>query len=111
MSKTANFIAVDLGASGGRVLVGRWNGEAFGLEELHRFDNGGVNVLGHFYWDALRLWSEIKIGLARYTAKYSEPPAGIGVDTWGVDYALLDQAGKPAGQPAHLPRSTHRRLP
>jgi rhamnulokinase len=99
MSNTANFIAVDLGASGGRILLGRWDGEKFSLAELHRFANSAVNVLGHFHWDALRLWSEIKTGLARYAADYNDPPAGIGVDTWGVDYALLDQAGNLLGNP------------
>ena len=100
MSK-ANFIAVDLGASGGRVLLGKFNGERFELEALHRFPNGPVNVLGRLHWDVLGLWQEIKTGLRRYSETYDEPLAGIGVDTWGVDFALLDEAGTLLGHPYH----------
>ena len=99
MKETKNYIAVDLGASNGRVLLGKWDGERFELEELHRFENGPVNVLGHLYWDVFRLWSDIKTGLARYASRFSEPPAGVGVNTWGVDYALLDAKGNLLGNP------------
>lgn len=98
---TTNFVAVDLGASNGRVLAGLWDGERFALEELHRFPNGPVRIAGHLYTDALRLWTEINAALAAYTARYKTPPAGIGVDTWGVDYALLDRAGNLLGNPYH----------
>ncbi|MEA3337891.1 MAG: rhamnulokinase family protein [Chloroflexota bacterium] len=101
MPATANFLAVDLGASGGRVMLGRWDGARFALEELHRFPNGPVNLLGRLHWDHLRLWTEIKQGLSRYAARYDEPAAGIGVDTWGVDYALLDRNGALLGNPFH----------
>jgi rhamnulokinase len=100
-SQAANFLAVDLGASGGRVMLGRWDGSRFELEELHRFANGPVEVLGRLHWDHLRLWTEIKAGLAAYAARHEEPLAGIGVDTWGVDYALLDHAGNLLGNPYH----------
>jgi len=101
MSQTVNFLAFDLGSSNGRVMVGRWDGARFALDELHRFENGAVNVLGHIYWDALRLWTEIKTGLARYAARFDDPPAGVAVDTWGVDYGLLDRAGNLLGNPYH----------
>ncbi len=101
MTATANFLAIDLGASGGRVMLGRWDGAAFALEELHRFHNGPVEVMGRLHWDHLRLWSEIKTGLARYAAANTEPLASIGVDTWGVDYALLDRSGRLLGNPYH----------
>lgn len=101
MSKTANFLAADLGASNGRVLLGRWDGERFRLEVLHRFENGPTNVLGRLYWDVLALWREIKIGMMRYAAANAEPLAGIGIDTWGVDYGLLDAAGRLLGNPVH----------
>lgn len=100
-SQAANFLAVDLGASGGRVMQGRWDGGRFELEELHRFANGPVEVLGRLHWDHLRLWTEIKVGLAAYAARSAEPVAGIGVDTWGVDYALLDRTGNLLGNPYH----------
>jgi rhamnulokinase len=101
MPQTTNFIAVDLGASNGRVLLGQWDGTRFELQELHRFPNGPVNILGRMHWDVLHLWNEIKIGLSRYAAQFSEPPAGIGVDTWGVDFGLFDSAGQLLGNPVH----------
>ncbi|NOZ49398.1 MAG: rhamnulokinase [Chloroflexi bacterium] len=101
MTTTANFLAVDLGASGGRVILGRWDGARFTLEVLHRFANGPVAIHGRLYWDHLRLWSEINASLQAYTQRYQEPLTSIGVDTWGVDYALLDGAGKLLGNPYH----------
>ncbi|MBP6440731.1 MAG: rhamnulokinase, partial [Caldilineaceae bacterium] len=101
MGATANFLAADLGASNGRVLLGRWNGERFDVEELHRFANGPTTVLDRMYWDVLTLWSELKFGLARYAGQYSAPLSGIGVDTWGVDYGLVDKAGRLLGNPVH----------
>ena len=98
---TTNFIAVDLGASGGRVLLGKFDGERFELEALHRFPNGPVDVLGRLHWDVLGLWREIKKGLRHYAEICNEPLAGIGVDTWGVDFALLDEAGTLLGHPHH----------
>lgn len=96
-----NYIAVDLGASNGRVLRARWDGARFALEELHRFDNGPVAVQDRLYWDALALWKSILTGLERYAAQETTPPAAIGLDTWGVDYALLDRAGRLLGNPVH----------
>ena len=100
MSK-ANFIAVDLGASGGRVLLGRFDGERFDLEELHRFPNSPVTVLDSLYWDVLQLWDDIKTGLRRYAEVEAAPLMGISVDTWGVDFALLDASGSLLGNPQH----------
>jgi rhamnulokinase len=97
----ANFIAVDLGASSGRVVSAEWDGSAFRLRELHRFDNEPVTVRGHVHWDVLRLWHEIKVGLTKYAQSGTRPLTGIGVDTWGVDYALLDAGGKLLGNPYH----------
>jgi rhamnulokinase len=99
MTHSLNFLSIDLGASSGRVLLARWDGARFDLQELHRFPNGAVNVMGHLQWDVLRLWSEIKDGIARYAAQFDQPLAGIGVDTWGVDFALLDRAGRLLGNP------------
>lgn len=99
MKQTANFLAIDLGASSGRVLLGRWTGARFDLHEVHRFPNAPVSVLGHLHWDVLRLWTEITTGLARYAALFEAPLAGIGIASWGVDFALLDQAGTLLGNP------------
>ena len=101
MKHSADFLAIDLGASNGRVVLGCWDGQRFDLHELHRFANGPVNVLGNLHWDPLRLWTEIKVGLARYGQQNSQPLAGIGLDTWGVDFALLDRAGRMLGNPFH----------
>ena len=101
MAELADFLAVDLGASGGRVLLGRWDGNAFDLQEVHRFPNGPVSVLGHLHWDVLRLWSEIQAGLARYDTRVDGQLAGIGLDTWGVDFGMLDGAGRLLGNPYH----------
>ncbi len=101
MNATTNFLAVDMGASSGRMLLARWDGARFTLQELHRFPNGPVDLNGHLYWDALRLWDEIKAGLARYASQCGEPASAIGVDTWGVDFALLDRSGQMLGNPVH----------
>jgi rhamnulokinase len=101
MSETTNYLAIDLGASSGRVIVGGWDGQRFTLHELHRFPNGPVQVLDHLHWDVLRLWHEIKAGIAQYAAQDDTPLAGIGVDTWAVDFGLLDRAGRLLGNPYH----------
>jgi rhamnulokinase len=101
MSHTANFLAADLGASSGRLMVGRWNGRSFSLDELHRFSNAGVSLGDSLYWDALGIWSKIEAGLTRYVSRFDDLPQGIGVDAWGVDYALLDRCGRLIGNPYH----------
>ncbi len=101
MSQTGNFLAIDLGASSGRVMLGRWDGRRFDLHELHRFPNGPVSIMGRLHWDVLYLWQEIREGIARYAAQHAEPLAGIGIDTWAVDFALLDGTGEMLGHPYH----------
>lgn len=91
-------LAVDLGAESGRVMAVHFDGSGLQLQELQRFANGPVNVRGTIYWDFLQLWAEIQAGVAK-----GKPfdPAGIGVDTWGVDFALLDKDGRLLGNPVH----------
>jgi rhamnulokinase len=101
MTATTNFLAADLGASNGRVLLAAWDGERFDLQVLHRFANGPVAIHDRLYTNALGLWTEIQAGISRYASQYSAPPAGIGVDTWGVDYGLLDRDGRLLGNPVH----------
>ncbi len=101
MTHTANFIAADLGASSGRVMLGRWNGRTFALQELHRFPNGGVRASGSLHWDAFGMWSEIQNGLRKYRALFDHCPTTIGVDAWGVDFGLLDKQGRLLGNPYH----------
>ncbi|MHB1936411.1 MAG: rhamnulokinase [Acidobacteriaceae bacterium] len=101
MTHTANFVATDLGASSGRLMVGSWNGQIFSLDELHRFPNSGIYAAGSLHWDVLGLWSEIQHGLTKYRARFEDTPAAIGVDAWGVDFALLDPRGHLLGNPYH----------
>lgn len=98
---TTNFLAIDLGASSGRVMLGRWDGRRFTLDELHRFANGPVEIAGHLHWDVQRLWREVRAGIARYAAQDATPLAGIGIDTWGVDFGLLDATGRLLHPPFH----------
>ena len=83
------------------MLLGRWDGERFALSELHRFSNGPVMVLDRLYWDILQLWEEIKTGLRVYAKEHGNASAGIGIDTWGVDFVLLDKHGELLGNPVH----------
>jgi len=99
MQDAMKFVAVDLGASSGRLMVGLWDGRGFVLEELHRFANGGVTVRGGVEWDVLRLWQEIQTGLMKFRVKHGGAPAGIAVDSWGVDFGLLDRCGRLVGNP------------
>ena len=101
MSQTAHFIAADLGASSGRIMLGEWNGRAFSLRELHRFPNAGVRAAGTLYWDILAIWSQIQAGLRKYRATTSRTPQGIAVDAWGVDFGLLDRCGRLVANPVH----------
>jgi rhamnulokinase len=77
-------LAVDLGASGGRVVSGAFDGRLLELEEIHRFENGPVAMGGQLIWDLPRLWQEVVAGLRAAAARH-----GGGVDTWGVDFSFL----------------------
>jgi rhamnulokinase len=95
------YLAIDLGAESGRVKAGIWNGKKIRLEEIHRFANGPVVLAGTIRWDVLRLWSEIQHGLALAGKKFGRQIVSIGVDTWGVDFVLLNQQDEILGQPYH----------
>ena len=83
-------LAVDIGASSGRVLAGEFDGSKLRLSELHRFDNGPVYVQGGMYWDLLALWKSVQEGLRAAGNKFgAESIRSVGVDTWGVDFGLL----------------------
>lgn len=90
--KTRTMAAVDLGASSGRVLLVRFDGQRLMLEEVHRFANRPVMLRGHRFWNVLSLWDEILIGLGR-ARRVTGTLDSIGIDTWGVDYALVDARG------------------
>jgi rhamnulokinase len=94
-----NFIAVDMGASSGRCALGTFDGEKLSLEIANRFPNGPIEACGHWYWDALNLYQGVKEGLARIARQQRGNIASIGVDSWGVDFALLDREGKLTSNP------------
>jgi sugar (pentulose or hexulose) kinase len=91
--------AVDLGASGGRVMAGQVGGSGVALHEVHRFPNLPVTAGGTLYWDILRLFAEVRHGLAEAARRF--PLAGAGIDSWGVDFGLLDDSGALLGNPVH----------
>jgi rhamnulokinase len=99
MMHTKTFLAVDLGASSGRHMLGRFDGAALQLEEVYRFDNRAVEVAGHLYWDLLRLWSEARHGLRAAAEAAGGQIASVGVDTWGVDFGLLGRGDELLGNP------------
>jgi rhamnulokinase len=95
------YIAVDLGAESGRVMLGKVSAEELRLEEVHRFSNGPIEYNGHLQWDFGRLLSEIKTGLGKAAKQAGGEVAGIGVDSWGVDFGLLDEKGNLMENPYH----------
>lgn len=101
MSETASYIAVDLGAESGRVMLGTIADGKLHLEEMHRFDNGPVETDGSLRWDFDRLLSEVKTGIGLATKKADGEPLGIGVDTWGVDFGLIGGDGRLIEAPYH----------
>jgi rhamnulokinase len=96
----ATMAAVDLGAQSGRVVLGRFDGERISIDEVYRFDNVSVLAAGTLYWDALRLFEQVLDGLTA-AARASEQIDSVGVDSWGVDFALVDRAGTLIGNPVH----------
>ena len=82
-------LAVDLGASGGRIVSGAFDGRLLELEEIHRFENGPVAMGGQLIWDLPRLWQEVVAGLRAAAARHGGGVASVGVDTWGVDFSFL----------------------
>ncbi len=112
------FAAVDLGATSGRVVAGIVDGDAIGLETVHRFQNGVHEAVGHLRWDLTTLYDEVLAGLAALAGRYPEVES-IGIDTWGVDYGLLDGEGNLLAEPiayrdertASVVESVHARIP
>ena len=88
------YLAADFGAGSGRVIVGTPSTEGIQLEEIHRFENNQKIIDGHLRWDFEALFNELKTGLKKAFAKYGDEIESIGIDTWGVDYGLLDEDGK-----------------
>ncbi len=95
-----HYLAVDLGAESGRVMSARIGAKGISLVEQHRFLNEPVKVGPTLHWDILGLWRGIKTGIAK-ALRSGGPIHGIGVDTWGVDFGLIDHNGELIGNPVH----------
>lgn len=89
-----NLLAFDLGSSNGKVVLGKYNGNSLELNEVHRFDNETVNFHGELYWNVPGLFTELKQGLIRASEETEGKIGSLGISTWGVDYALLDERGR-----------------
>jgi rhamnulokinase len=100
MAAVKKLLAFDLGAESGRGVLGRFDGQRLGLEVVHRFPNGPVRTLDTIHWDVLRLHGELLAGLRRCAAEQGGVDS-VGVDTWGVDFALLGRGGTLLGNPRH----------
>ena len=94
------YIAVDLGAESGRVIVGSVE-NGFEFEVINRFPSRNTRVHGTLYWDALFIFDQIKAGVRTAVEKYGTEIVSVGVDTWGVDFGLLDSSGGLIGNPVH----------
>lgn len=97
--KQKKVLAFDFGASSGRAMLGTYDGNTIEIEEIHRFSNDPVVVNGTMYWDVLRLFYEIKQGIIK--AKHYGSFCSIGVDTWGVDFGIIDEYGNLIENPIH----------
>ena len=94
---TLRVAAVDLGATSGRVMAATVGPEQLALKEVHRFPNGGVPVGGSLFWDVLGIHREVLAGIAEVARTGGLD--GIGIDSWAVDYGLLDRDGELLGNP------------
>jgi rhamnulokinase len=99
MMATYNYGAIDLGAESGRVFLGCFDGKRLGLHDCHRFSNGGVAILDSLYWDVLSLFTEVRKGIVAAAAACKGDLNSISVDTWAVDFALLDREDELVGNP------------
>ena len=93
------YLAVDLGADSGRVMAGVFQGGKILLEEMARFRTGGMRLPDGWHWDLLRIYGDIRAGIAKAVAEHGDNVVSVSVDTWGVDYGLLDGKGSLLGLP------------
>jgi rhamnulokinase len=107
------YIACDLGAESGRVMLGRLEDSRLTLEEMHRFPSAAVRVLGSLRWDVLRIFEELKTGLRNVAGRHVSV-ASLSVDSWGVDYVLVNAVHPMLSPPFHYrdarTESTYERL-
>ncbi|KAB2659788.1 MAG: rhamnulokinase [Verrucomicrobia bacterium] len=102
------YLGVDVGAESGRVMAGLWDGRRMDLAEVARFANGPVEIGGTLRWDPLRLWAEIRAGLAQASSRFGSAVVSVGVDTWALDYVLMSRSGEMLGLPFCYRDPSHR---
>jgi rhamnulokinase len=98
---TLSMLALDLGAESGRAMLGRFDGKRLQLAEIHRFPNVPVRLPDGLHWDILHLWREVKQSIALAVRDHAPDLASIGIDTWAVDFGLLDRTGALLSNPYH----------
>ena len=96
-----NILAFDYGASSGRGILGKFDGNKIFISEIHRFNNEPISINNSIYWDILRLFYEMKKGIRKCINISNNDISGIGVDTWGVDFGILDKNGDLLCNPYH----------
>jgi len=101
MSSTKQYLAFDIGAESGRAIIGKFDSGRLTLAEVHRFLNRPVRLPDVMHWNVLQLWQEIKHGIAQAVSHGDGPLTSVGIDTWGVDFGLLDRDGALIGNPTH----------
>jgi rhamnulokinase len=99
MAKKNTFLALDMGAESGRVMVGTFDGAVITIAEAHRFESGPVRTPDGLHTDLLRIWAQLKLGMSKAVKSAEGDIAGVGVDTWGVDFALIDKNGALVANP------------
>lgn len=95
----AHFLAFDLGAESGRAVLGTLDGRRLSVHEVRRFSNTPLALSGHIYWNVYALFDEMKTAMREAAAAMGARPESVGVDTWGVDFGLLDRDGNLLGLP------------
>ena len=98
---SVSFIAIDLGAASGRIMISKLDNHRLTLQEIYRFPNKGISINNSLHWDILHLWDQITYGLALTFETCQQPIQSIGLDTWGVDFGLLDKNDVLIGNPYH----------
>ena len=93
------YLAADLGADSGRVIAGLYDGSCLLLEEMARFPTAGMPLPDGWHWDLMRIFADIRRGVAKAVAEFRDDVFSVSVDTWGVDYGLLDAGGSLLGAP------------
>ena len=96
MNSALQLLAIDVGAESGRAVIGHFDGTRLMVEEAHRFPNVPVRVGGTLHWDLLRIFGDVVDGIRK-----AGDVASVGIDTWGVDFGLLDARGRLVGNPVH----------